>query len=51
MPTDDDDGDVRAKELKAALAGCREEGVGRPGVKKVTQKTIHKEGKDELTHI
>lgn len=26
MPTDDDCGDVRAKELKAALAGCRVEG-------------------------
>ena len=31
MPTDDDYGDVRAKELKAALAGCRLEGGGSGG--------------------
>lgn len=33
MPTDDDYGDVRAKELKAALAGCRVEGGGWRGLR------------------
>lgn len=51
MQTDDDYGDVTAKELKAALVGCRVEGWGRGGVerlevKEVVQTTIHNEGKD-----
>lgn len=48
MQTDDDYGDVTAKELKAALVGCRVEGRGleRLEVKEVVQTTIHNEGKD-----
>lgn len=48
MQTDDDYGDVTAKELKAALVGCRAEGrrVARLEVKEVVQTTIHNEGKD-----
>lgn len=38
MPTDDDSGDVRGKELKAALVGCR---MGRGGVKEVTSEITH----------
>lgn len=47
MQTDDDYGDVTAKELKAALVGCRVEGrrVERLEVKEAAQTTIHNEGK------
>lgn len=47
MQTDDDYGDVTAKELKAALVGCRVEGrrAERLEVKEAVQ-TIHNEGKD-----
>lgn len=48
MQTDDDYGDVTAKELKAALVGCRVAGqrVERLEVKDAVQTTIHNEGKD-----
>lgn len=48
MQTDDDYSDVTAKELKAALVGCRVEGWGVEWleVKEVVQTTIHNEGKD-----
>lgn len=48
MQADDDSGDVRAKELKAALVGCREKrgGVERLEVKELVQyETIHTYGK------
>lgn len=53
MPADDDCGDVRAKELKAALVGCRAEGglgVKRAEVKELVhnKKTIHSKGKSQI---
>lgn len=39
MPADDDCGDVRAKELKAALVGCGAE-VGGEGVERLEVKEL-----------